>query len=81
MDERAERRLVSRSQAGDGKAFQALFHAHRDRAYRLAHRLTGSHTDADDVLQEAWTRAFRSIIEDRSVGRSAAGRRPGPPGR
>lgn len=63
VDIDAERRLVRRSQAGDRGAFDALIRAHRDRAYRLAYRLTGSHADADDVLQEAWLRGYRGITE------------------
>ena len=61
MDADLERRLVRRAGKGDGTALQQLFVPHRDRAYRLAYRLTGSHADADDVLQEAWLRAFRGI--------------------
>jgi RNA polymerase sigma-70 factor (ECF subfamily) len=34
---------------------------HIDDAYRLAHWLTGNRTDAEDVVQDASLRAFRSI--------------------
>ena len=61
VDGDAERRLVTRCGAGDWKAFEMLLAAHRDQAYRLAYRLTGSHADADDVLQDACLRAFRGM--------------------
>ncbi|WP_439383863.1 sigma-70 family RNA polymerase sigma factor [Amycolatopsis lexingtonensis] len=35
------------------------FEARRDRLRAVAHRLLGSHADAEDVVQEAWLRLFR----------------------
>ncbi|HEY8981923.1 MAG TPA: sigma-70 family RNA polymerase sigma factor [Streptomyces sp.] len=35
------------------------FEAHRDRLRAVAHRLLGSHADAEDVVQEAWLRLSR----------------------
>jgi len=61
VDADAERRLVKCCQTGDRNALESLLEAHRDRAYRLAYRLTGSHADTDDVLQEAWLRVFRGM--------------------
>ncbi len=63
VDETQERRLIARWQAGERDALEALFHTHCDRAYGLAHRLTGSHADADDVLQDAWLRAVRGLSQ------------------
>jgi RNA polymerase sigma-70 factor (ECF subfamily) len=37
----------------------AAFEAERDRLGRIAHRVLGSHTDAEDVVQEAWLRLSR----------------------
>ena len=56
-----ERSLVKRWQSGDRAAFNPLFHANREWAYRLSYRLTGSHADAKDVVQEAWLQVVRSI--------------------
>ena len=61
MHPEEERNLVARCRAGDYRAFDALFRAHQGRAYGVALRLTGSHHDADDVLQDAWLRALRGI--------------------
>ncbi|GAA4523732.1 sigma-70 family RNA polymerase sigma factor [Amycolatopsis samaneae] len=35
------------------------FEAQRDRMHAVAHRMLGSHADADDVVQEAWLRLSR----------------------
>lgn len=53
--------LLARSKAGDKAAFERLCRAVGDRAYGLAYRLTGSHADADDVLQEARLHAYKGI--------------------
>lgn len=42
-------------------AFEALYVAYRDRAYSIAYRITGSATDAMDVLQESFSVLFRKV--------------------
>jgi RNA polymerase sigma-70 factor (ECF subfamily) len=49
-----DQRLVEAARRGDAAAFEELYHAHRDLVLRLAYRWTGSHDDAEDVLQEAF---------------------------
>ncbi len=46
--------LMQQADQGDPKAFEALYHRHRDWVYRLAWRFTGNHADALDVLQETF---------------------------
>ncbi|MFK4065531.1 sigma-70 family RNA polymerase sigma factor [Streptomyces sp. NPDC029674] len=41
----------------------AAFEAHRDRLRAVAHRVLGSHADAEDVVQEAWLRLSRQDAE------------------
>lgn len=55
-----ERTLVRRAQAGDIEAFGALVSQYMRRAYYAALGLVGSHEDALDLSQEAFSRAFRA---------------------
>ena len=45
----------------DRERFSKLVLPHLADAYALAYRITGSHADAEDVLQEASLRAFRAV--------------------
>jgi len=47
-----DRELVVAAVAGERAAFEALLRRHYDRIHRVAWRLTGSATDAEDVAQE-----------------------------
>ena len=53
--------LVRRAQDGDSEAFGELVSRYQNKIYRLARRLTDNQEDAEDVLQEAFIRAFRAI--------------------
>ena len=53
--------LVEAAQGGDVEAFEALVRRHRTAAYRVALRMLGSPADAQDVTQEAFTRAWRAL--------------------
>lgn len=52
--------LLRRSADGSGPAFHKLVDRHADRLFRLAMSLTGQVADAEDVLQETFTGAYRS---------------------
>jgi RNA polymerase sigma-70 factor (ECF subfamily) len=47
-----DRDLVDRAAGGDRDAFESLLRRHYDRIHRLAWRLTGSSSDAEDMTQE-----------------------------
>jgi RNA polymerase sigma factor (sigma-70 family) len=51
------------------RRFSRLVQPHLREAYALAYRITGSHADAEDTLQEACLRAFRAVgnVEDNSA--------------
>ena len=48
-------------QDDDRERFAKLVVPHLTDAYALAYRITGSHADAEDVLQDACLRAFRAV--------------------
>lgn len=53
--------LVVRAQEGDVPAFEALARRHQSALYRLAVRIMGDATEAEDALQEALLDAWRRI--------------------
>ncbi|HEV8114035.1 MAG TPA: sigma-70 family RNA polymerase sigma factor [Planctomycetota bacterium] len=53
--------LIRRAQQGDEAAFAGLVERHRTRAWRVARGLVGSDEDAQDLVQEAFLRVFRSL--------------------
>ncbi len=56
-----EAAIVARARAGDQEAFRQLVTSHSHELFRLAYRLTGNRENADDVVQEAFLRAYRSL--------------------
>jgi RNA polymerase sigma-70 factor, ECF subfamily len=53
--------LVSRVLAGEVEAYAGLVTRYRDRYVRYAWRMLGDADEAEDVLQEAFVRAYRSL--------------------
>lgn len=53
--------LVERVRGGDDDAFRLLVERHSRPLYRAACRVTGNAADADDVVQETFLRAYRSL--------------------
>jgi RNA polymerase sigma-70 factor (ECF subfamily) len=56
-----ESELIERVRAGDMAAARQLYDAHIGAAHRLAMRMTGDASLADDATQVAFIRAFRSL--------------------
>jgi RNA polymerase sigma-70 factor (ECF subfamily) len=52
---------VTQAQAGDETAFSRLVERHSRGVFQLAFRLTGNEPDAEDVVQDAFLRAFREL--------------------
>ncbi|MBI5479201.1 MAG: sigma-70 family RNA polymerase sigma factor [Deltaproteobacteria bacterium] len=52
---------IRRAQEGDREAFAALVRRHQRRVYATAYRVVGNHSDADDLMQEAFLRAYRAL--------------------
>jgi RNA polymerase sigma-70 factor, ECF subfamily len=60
-----ESELIERVRAGDMVAARQLYDAHIGAAHRLATRMTGDESLADDATQIAFIRAFRSLARFR----------------
>jgi RNA polymerase sigma-70 factor (ECF subfamily) len=56
-----EAALVARARAGDVGAFSVLVERHQRAALRTAFAVGGSESEAEDVTQEAFVKAFRAL--------------------
>ena len=57
----SELELVDQAKAGDPAAFTELVNRYERNVYRLARHITQHEEDAEDVLQETFLKAFRSL--------------------
>ena len=60
-----ERQLIRDVQEGNHGAFRELVELHMRRVYDLAYGFVNDHDDAEDIAQEVFVSAFRSIREFR----------------
>jgi RNA polymerase sigma factor (sigma-70 family) len=56
-----ENHLIERSRDGDADAFEQLVRAHQGVAIRVAYLVVRDHSEAEDVTQEAFVKAYRSL--------------------
>ena len=61
---------LKRFLAGDTSAFQQFVDATSDRMIRLSARMMGSLADAEDVVQEAYVKAYQALAQGRFDSRS-----------
>jgi RNA polymerase sigma-70 factor (ECF subfamily) len=57
----SEAALVARAAAGDGDAYAALVRPHEHVAFRVAVSITGWNADAQEAVQNAYVKAYRSL--------------------
>ena len=58
---KAELELVNRARTGDTSAFSALIRQYEGKIFRLAMNITQNREDAEDVLQEAFLKAYEHL--------------------
>jgi RNA polymerase sigma factor (sigma-70 family) len=61
VPETPDEQLVARTQAGDPEAFDELVVRYRVRLYGLVYNMTSNHEDTNDLLQDIFAKAYRSI--------------------
>lgn len=53
--------LIARAQKGDASAFDDLIVKYSQRLYGLVYNMTSNHEDTNDLMQDIWAKAYRSI--------------------
>ena len=53
--------LVARVQNGDVAAYDHLVQRYKERVYATVYHMTGNHEDTNDLVQEAFIKAYKSI--------------------
>jgi RNA polymerase sigma-70 factor, ECF subfamily len=53
--------LVTAAKSGDQTAFAQLWERHSNKVFRRVYRITGNRDDAEDVVQEAWMKAYAHL--------------------
>jgi len=56
-----EAAVIARVRGGDREAFRELVERYSEMVFRLAYRFAGNQDDADDIVQEAFLRAYRGL--------------------
>jgi RNA polymerase sigma-70 factor (ECF subfamily) len=53
--------LVARARRGDGAAFDVLVGRYKERLYATVYHMTSNHEDANDLVQETFIKAYKSL--------------------
>src|SRR5689334_25313553 len=61
--------LVARARTGDAGAVRLIIRQHNQRLYRIARSIVRDDAEAEDVLQEAYARAFTNLATFRGESR------------
>src|SRR2546423_14846003 len=56
-----DQELVTRTQSGDAGAFDELVIKYTPRLYGLVYNMTSNHEDTNDLLQDIFSKAYKSI--------------------
>lgn len=69
LDLGSDEAIVSRVSAGETRLFEILVRRHNQRLFRTARAITGNDAEAEDVMQEAYVRAFSALSGFRGESR------------
>src|SRR3954464_3627938 len=61
--------IVARVVSGERRLFEALMRRHNARVYRAARAITGNNHEAEDVMQDAYVRAYEHLGDFRGEAR------------
>jgi RNA polymerase sigma-70 factor (ECF subfamily) len=67
----SDEEVVDRVLAGDTSLFEILMRRYNQRLFRVARGILADDAEAEDVMQEAWVRAFRELARFRGEARFA----------
>ena len=57
----SETAMIRKAKAGDGRAMEGLIRAHQDALYAFMLRMSGRPDVAEDIVQEAYVRAYQNL--------------------
>ena len=63
MDQTTDAEIVARVLQGDKQAYAVLIEAYQGPLFNLAFRMTGSYSDADDLTQEIFIKAYQNLYQ------------------
>ena len=69
LEDLDDRFLADRARHRDGAAFRLIMQRHNRKLYRVARSILGDDSEAEDVVQEAYVRAFTNLGEFRGEAR------------
>jgi RNA polymerase sigma factor (sigma-70 family) len=61
MDYKGDIFYIEQIIAGNSNAFSHLVDKHKDKAYNLAFRICGNHEEAEELAQDSFLKAYRSL--------------------
>ncbi len=60
-DELSDEQLVRLVRSGEPASFRTMMQRHNQRLYRVARGILGEDSEAEDVVQDTWMRAFQNL--------------------
>jgi RNA polymerase sigma factor (sigma-70 family) len=61
MDYKGDIAYIRQVLAGNSNAFSYIVDRHKDKVYNLAFRICGNHEDAEEIAQDSFLKAYRSL--------------------